>query len=149
MTLFSTSPNGYLLWLRALLVGTETERRSFDVEWIESLAFEEGDRVNGVYVVRRRGQGSVCFEMGVGEVEGRLVVGVVNAERGGDGQKEEVVEGEETGGEKVFVTETWMWVPREADVVMPMERAVPRFMHSVMSWRLLVQGTEWVQSLAS
>jgi hypothetical protein len=155
MTLFSTSLNGHLLWLRALLAGPENERRSFDAEWIESLAFEQGDRVCGVYVVLERRVeeeegASVCFEMAVGEVRGRLVVGVVEL-GGDDGEKPEGREDDERrrrNGEKVFVTETWMWVPREAGVVMPTERTVPRFLHSVVSWRLLVLGTEWVQSLA-
>lgn len=147
MTLFSRTPQAYALW--AMCGRDEARRRSFDREWIESLAFEEGGLVCGMYRVLGRGvdgdsgdkgseggegkSGWVCFGMAMNGVEGRLVVAV--SARG-------------SGGERVFSTETWMWVPKQAGVVMPMERTLPRFMHRLGSQWLLVKGTEWLQGLA-
>ena len=139
MTRFARTPQAYALWL---MCRDAAARRSFDREWIESLPFEEGGLVCGMYRVLGRGEkgegeegssGWVCFGMAMNGVEGRLVVAV--AETDGEGQR-------------AFSTETWMWVPREAGVVMPMERTVPRFMHRLGSQWLLVKGTEWLQGLA-
>ncbi|ETN41868.1 uncharacterized protein HMPREF1541_03807 [Cyphellophora europaea CBS 101466] len=151
LTLFSRTPQAYVLWAMS---GRE-QRRSFERDWIESLPFEEGGVVCGLYRVLERGvedegkKGWVCFEMGMGKVEGRLVIGVGAQE--GEGEGEEGGNGKKEGGVErermVFSTETWMWVRREEGVVMPMERAVPRFMHRVGSWSLLVRGTEWLQGL--
>lgn len=146
MTLFARTPQAWALW--AMSGRDEARRRSFDREWIESLPFEEGGLVCGVYRVLGRGVGGggegrgggkgdesgwVCFGMAMNGVEGRLVV---------------AVRGTGKDGERVFRTETWMWVPRKAGVVMPMERKLPRLMHRLGSQWLLVKGTEWLQGLA-
>ncbi|KPI39195.1 uncharacterized protein AB675_4594 [Cyphellophora attinorum] len=163
MQLFSRSPQGWILW------ATQRDgkaRRSFEREWIESLGFEVGELVNGLYTVVERGTlvggegeegeggAKVVFGMSRGKVEGRLVISIRIADgemvealiKAGDGRH-----GRESTQEKgvmVFCTETWMWVRKDARETMPMEMAVPRFMHRVLSWRLLVSGTEHLQGLA-
>jgi hypothetical protein len=162
MQLFASSPQGWVLW--ATQRGRQG-RRSFEREWIESLGFEKGELVCGVYsVVERGGVGEggakVVFEMSRGKVEGRLVIGVrkadgemletlVKARDGGHGSEsiQETVQ-EQEKDVMVFGTETWMWVRKDTLETMPMQMAVPRFMHRLLSWRLLVSGTEHLQRLA-
>jgi hypothetical protein len=145
MTLFSTTPQAYAMWA----LSPKEARRSFDREWIESLPFEEGGLVNGMYRVLGRSEdkegsrGWVCFGMAMNGVEGRLVIGLCRETPASS--KQDLA----TEDISVFSTETWMWVEKDKHIVMPMERRLPRLMHRIGSWWLLVEGTEWLQALAA
>ena len=100
-------------------------------------------RVLGRGEIEDGSKGWVCFGMAMNGIEGRLVIGLWrDVSRTSSKDLDEI-------DTSVFSTETWMWVEKEKRIVMPMERKIPRLMHRIGSWWLLVRGTEWLQSLAA
>jgi hypothetical protein len=65
-----------------------------------------------------------------GGIEGRLVVGI-----------------EPKGEDMIFYSETVMWKGKDDKTVMPLERAVPKWLHELASWWLLDLGTNYLVGL--
>ena len=128
MALFSTTPQAYILWM----VTPTEDRYSFGRTYLENLPFQIGNLVNGSYQVISRDDSVCAMAMKAGEMQGRLICSIV------DGDK---------GTEKMFRTETYMWVKKESKAVLPLERAIATYAHEVTSWWLLVKGTEMLQRL--
>jgi len=133
MNLFSARlPQSYLL---RLIAKDEQQKASFQADVIDSLEFEEGDLVCGVYRVMSS-RATKC-EFGLHDPNGkfpasfggRLVTSVVPALDG---------EGE------IMRTETLQWVGRDEGMTLPLERGSMRWMHEIASWWLLVSGAQWL-----
>ncbi|KAN0111108.1 hypothetical protein V8E51_007495 [Hyaloscypha variabilis] len=123
MTRFSSFPQAWLLRLIS-------DHTTFKKTYIEKLEFKDGDVVCGVYRVVLRTEEKVELLMKQGSVEGRLVVGI-----------------EPKGEDMVFYSETVMWKGKDDKTVMPLERAVPKWLHELASWRLLDLGTNYLVDL--
>ena len=133
MNLFSARlPQSYLL---RLIAKDEQQKASFQADVIDSLEFEEGDLVCGVYRVMHR-RATKC-EFGLHDPDekfpasfgGRLVTSVVP--------------GPEGKGE-ILRTEALQWVGKDEGMVLPLERGSMRWMHEFASWWLLASGAEWL-----
>ncbi|CRG84588.1 hypothetical protein PISL3812_01852 [Talaromyces islandicus] len=125
-------PQSYLIWLMI----TPNKRSTFGAAHIQNLRFCEGDVVCGMYKVLLRRAGKVEFGIDVPDtnIEGRLVVGICRTE-------------EEKEGVQVY-SETVMWRPVDRPgLVMPLERALPRFMHELAAWWLLDSGVKYLVGL--
>jgi hypothetical protein len=123
MTRFSSFPQAWVLRLIS-------DRATFKKTYIEKLEFKDGDVVCGVYRVVLRTEEKVELLMKQGSVEGRLVVGI-----------------EPEGEDLVFYSETVMWKGKGDKTVMPLERAVPKWLHELASWWLLDLGTNYLIGL--
>lgn len=129
MSLFSRRfPQAYLL----RLISTQENRRTFNLTYISTLDFKEGDIVNSLYRVVARNGGKVEFELApMGIVKGgRMVIGV-----------------ERRGEELICSGRTVMWKEAEEKGSMPLERAGPRWLHEVASWWLLDSGTRFLMGM--
>lgn len=130
MTAFSRYlPQSYLLRL------ISPQKSTFGAAHIQNLRFCEGDVVCGFYRVLLRRPGKVEFGIQIpdGKFEGRLVIGICEAEN-----QEEL---------EVY-SETVMW--RAVDkpgAVMPLERGMARFMHELAAWWLLDSGVRYLVKL--
>jgi hypothetical protein len=123
MVRFSSLPQAYVLRLIS-------DRATFKKTYIENLEFKDGDVVCGLYRVVLRTEEKVELLMKQGDVEGRLVVGI-----------------EPKGEDMVFYSETVMWKGKDDKTIMPLERAVPKWLHELASWWLLDLGTEYMVGL--
>ena len=129
---------------------------------IESLEFEDGEVVNGLYRVLSNealdgrtaehstdgdtgpgidsdaGSGwRIVMSMKQGVAEGRMVFAVVRKRDGGRGSQPVIS----------FSTDTYMWLPHNSRAVMPLERRLPRWGHELTSWWLLEKGTAHLRQL--
>ncbi|KAJ5558228.1 hypothetical protein N7535_008443 [Penicillium sp. DV-2018c] len=130
MTAFSRFPQALLL---AMASKTPEQKRSFKKEHLDTLDFEVGDLVCGVYRVVTRSKDRVEFEMGLEKMEfaqGRLGISF-----------------REEGGNAVFCSETVMWKRAEEGRKMPLERGVVRWLHEIASWWLIDSGVRYVVDL--
>ncbi|KAL9941492.1 hypothetical protein D7B24_004243 [Verticillium nonalfalfae] len=118
-------------------------RRSFDAAWIQNLAFDEDDLVNGVYKVTYRGPGHVPGSARIELVieappswTGPEVRGIIVAEvRGGAETEAEA----EAARQVVFVNETWLW-RREGEKATMLETAVGKWFHGLLAGWLVMRG---------
>ncbi|KAK4118766.1 hypothetical protein N657DRAFT_650960 [Parathielavia appendiculata] len=135
MTAFSWTPQAFLLRASA---GDSAVKKTFDTDFIQNLAFCEGDRVNGFWRVVYREDSGLS---GGGRLEmamdppptyrGPVVRGVVVA--GIELQDD---------GDLVFVNETWMW-RREEAAPMLLESRLGR-LHATLSGWLMMKGVRAV-----
>jgi len=123
MARFSSFPQAWVLRLTS-------DRETFKKTYIEKLEFKEGDVVCGLYRVVLRTEEKVELLMKQGNLEGRLVVGI-----------------KPKGEDMVFYSETLMWKGKDDKTVMPLERAVPKWLHELASWWLLDLGTNYLIGL--
>ncbi|KAK1759035.1 hypothetical protein QBC47DRAFT_370960 [Echria macrotheca] len=135
MTAFSGTPQVFLL-KRMLPRDDGDTRRTFQREWIQTLDFNEGDRVNGFWRVAHRGR---C-----GGEEERVEL-VMDAPAGYQGPVVQgvVVVGMETAGRDgvVFVNETWMWREKDERKVL-LESAAGKWLHGLLSSWLVTRGLD-------
>ena len=125
MTCFSYLPQAWILRL-------VSDRATFNKFYIQNLDFEDGNVVCGLYRVVLRTDKKVELLMQQGTVQGRLVIGI-----------------EDEGNEMKFYSETLMWKGKDDKTVMPLERAVPKWLHELASWWLLDSGTAYLVALKS
>jgi hypothetical protein len=123
MIRFSSLPQAWALRLIS-------DRATFKKDYIEKLEFKDGDVVCGLYQVVLRTEEKVELFMKEGNVEGRLVVGI-----------------KPKGEDMVFYSETVMWKGKDDKTVMPLERAVAKWLHELASWWLLDLGTNYLVGL--
>ena len=123
MVRFSSFPQAWVLRLIS-------DRTTFRKAYIQNLEFEDGDVVCGLYRVVLRTEEKVEFLLKQGSVEGRLVVGV-----------------KPRGADMEFYSETVMWKGKDDKAAMPLERAVPKWLHELASWSLLESGTNHLVGL--
>lgn len=129
MSLFSRRfPQAYIL----RLISTQENRKTFNPIYISTLDFKEGDVVNGLYRVAARNGGKVEFDMApIGILKGgRMVIGV-----------------ERRGEELICSSRVVMWKEAGEKGSMPLERAVPMWLHEIVSWWLLDSGTRYLTEL--
>ncbi|KAK0639656.1 hypothetical protein B0T16DRAFT_246927 [Cercophora newfieldiana] len=141
MTAFGNTPQVFLLkrmMPKKDLVTAET----FSRERIQSLDFEVGDRVHGVWRVAYRGSGNREDE----NAEERQRVELLMEAPGG--YRGPVVEGVVVVGVErmdesriVFVNETWMWRRPEGKSLM-LESAAGRWLHTLLSSWLVKRGVD-------
>ena len=129
MGCFTQMPQSWMMWL---ILRKGKLGRTFSPTHIKTLDFQEGDVFCGVYRVSKRRAMKVEIEMvspeGFPPLHGMLVIAVDRGARGG----------------VVFRTETLQWTDVDSGVVLPLERAVLRFMHEMASWWLLLSGVEYL-----
>jgi hypothetical protein len=123
MVRFSSFPQAWVLRLIS-------DRRTFQKAYIQKLEFEDGDVVCGLYRVVLRTEEKVELFMRQGTVEGRLIIGI-----------------KPKGEDMVFYSETVMWKGKDDKTVMPLERAIPKWLHELASWWLLDSGTNYLVGL--
>jgi len=128
MSKFSRLPQAYLL----KTIADPEERKTFEVDYITTLEFKEGDLVHGFYRVIARSEGKVEFALKpLGVVKGsRLVIAI-----------------ERRADEFVCSSETVMWKDAGEKGLMPLERRLAKWMHEIASWGLLRSGTKYLMSL--
>lgn len=123
MVRFSSFPQA---WVMRLI----SDRATFGKTYIENLEFKDGDVVCGLYRVVLKTEEKVEFLLKQGTVEGRLAIGI------------------KPGGEEmVFYSETVMWKGKNDKTVMPLERAVAKWLHELAAWWLLDLGTKYLVGL--
>ncbi|KAL2162965.1 hypothetical protein VTH06DRAFT_6801 [Thermothelomyces fergusii] len=143
MAAFSGTPQAWLLW--ASVDGRA--RRTFAGRFIGALAFRPGDRANGFWVVRHRGEHRARDRSSQDErVE--MALDPPPGHRGGPAAvRGLVVAGLETRGEDgmvVFVNETWMWRLQGEEAPVLLERPLGRWLHAVLARWLVMKGLEAV-----
>ncbi|KAL4894716.1 hypothetical protein BDV59DRAFT_200528 [Aspergillus ambiguus] len=128
MTAFARFPQAWIL----RLVVPPVERKTFSASHLQSLNFDKGDLVCGVYRVEERTPDKVVFKLLFkGPVSGRLVIRYT-----------------EEGDEVVYHSETAMWTRFEKEdktsrrASMPLEKPLLRFLHEMAAWWLLESGCE-------
>ncbi|KAI1138171.1 hypothetical protein F5Y05DRAFT_52834 [Hypoxylon sp. FL0543] len=133
MRAFSWTPQALLMArMGGSLADPEGYRRTFDSAYLGSCAFEVGDRVCGVYVVRARDGGRVVLDLSPpAGWKGPVVTGALDV-------------GFDLDGDEVrFVNETVMWRKKEAKPTL-LEGKVGRWLHTLMASWLVVKGIEVV-----
>ncbi|KAG7124955.1 hypothetical protein HYQ45_013505 [Verticillium longisporum] len=127
-------------------------RRSFDAAWIQNLAFDEGDLVNGVYKVKYRGPGHAPGSERVELVieappswTGPEVRGIIVAEVRGGAETEAEAEAK-AARQVVFVNETWLW-RREGEKATMLETAVGKWFHGLLAGWLVMRGIAGVTTV--
>lgn len=130
MLQFSGSPQALLMWLAAGPV----QRKTFTKDYINSLPFQEGDVVCGVFQVVKRTP--LRIEMALNLPKGSQPLSgltVISIRPRGEGS--------------VLVSETVQWVESDTGVVLPLERWIPRFLHSIVSRYLVLSGATHLQEI--
>lgn len=131
MQAFSYLPQGWLLWL---VMTSPEQRRSFTREHIHSLDFKEGDVVCGAYHVVKRTGLRVEIELqapkALGPVYGLVIVSIRPRNEGA-----------------VLVTETIQWTKKDSGAILPLERWIGGFLHSLASRWLVITGAVYLRSL--
>lgn len=112
------------------------ERRStFSADYIRELEFREGDMVCGGYTVVRRTplrcELAISLPQQISPVEGILAIRVTPLSNGA-----------------LFTSETIQWVDKSSGVVLPLERWLLRFMHSLVSRRLVIAAAATLERSA-
>ncbi|KAE8377984.1 hypothetical protein BDV26DRAFT_262497 [Aspergillus bertholletiae] len=132
MTAFSRFPQAWMLRLTVAPVA----RRTFHASHIQSIQFQDGEIVCGVYRVQERTHNKAVLELLFeGEVSGRLIIRCW-----------------EDGEEVVFCTETIMWTRKilsgqRKRVIVPLENPVLRFLHEMAAWWLIDSGVTYLLDL--
>lgn len=134
MTSFSYMPQGWLLlWLAS---SAPDQRRTFSREYIHNLDFKEGDVVCGVYRVVKRTGLHVEIELqapkALGPVSGLMIISIRPRNEGA-----------------ALVTETIQWTKKDSGAILPLERWIGGFLHSLASRWLAVTGGTYLQSLSA
>lgn len=131
MTCFSRMPQGWFLWLA---FSSPDQRRTFTRDHIQSLDFKEGDVVCGAYRVVKRTPLRVEIELqaqkSLGPVYGLMVVSIRPRNEGA-----------------ALVTETIQWTEKDSGAILPLERWIAGFLHSLASRWLVVTGGNYLESL--
>ncbi|GKZ52770.1 hypothetical protein AnigIFM49718_003422 [Aspergillus niger] len=109
-----------------------SKRPTFHTSYIDSLDFNKGDVVCGVYRVLDRTANKVEFGMTYKGVDGRLVIRFWDEDK-----------------DVVFASETAMWtkVDETERATMPLENPVLRFFHELAAWWLLDSGVKYLTDL--
>jgi len=130
---FSSTPQAYLM---RNAIGEPRLRRTFDKNWIRTLAFQTGDIVNGVYRVAYHGKGSPPRSERVELViepplsfKGPVPHGVIVAE----------VQCDEKSDHVLFVNETWMWRRHDEKPTL-IESSLGGWFHSLLAGWLVMKG---------
>lgn len=126
LTVFSHFPKA---WKQRSTCSWEL-RRTFRSAYIQSLDFNEGDVVCGVYRVLVRKPDRVEFQVDMNECDARWVLRYW-----------------EDGEEVVFCSETVSWRLAETETPMPGENRMLRFLHETMAWWLLDSGVRYLMDL--
>lgn len=133
MTSFSRMPQGWLLWIA---LKTPDQRRTFTLDHIQSLDFKEGDVVCGNYHVVKRTPLRVEIELqppkALGPVSGLMIISVRPRNDGA-----------------ALVTETIQWTKKDSGAILPLERWIGGFLHSVASRWLVITGAAYLRSLGA
>ena len=122
-------------YLLRLIAKDAEQKASFQIKVIDSLEFEEGDLVCGVYRVTHR-RAKKC-EFGMHDPNGRFPASF------GGRLVTSVVLGPDGEGE-ILRAETLQWVGKDEGMTLPLERESMRWMHEIASWWLLVSGAQWL-----
>ncbi|KAK0382847.1 hypothetical protein NLU13_9942 [Sarocladium strictum] len=143
---FSRTPQAFVL---GLVIKDVDARRTFSPQYIRTLEFHPGQRVNGAYTVVYVGEGHV---QGSGRVElaldppkgyhgpapqGRIISEVLPAR---------AVEGSASEDAVVFVNETWMWRKQHQPKTL-LEGGLGAWLHALTSGWLILQGLRAVHKL--
>jgi hypothetical protein len=142
MTAFSWTPQAFLL--RASLPrDAKSVRQTFNTDYIQSLDFLPGDRVNGFWKV----MSIVPALLAPGLKQHRAEM-ALDAPPGYTGPVVEgvIVAGMETVGDGgvLFFNETWMW-RKQGERPVLLERHVGRWLHEVLAGWLVMNGVEEVR----
>jgi len=133
MTSFSRMPQGWLLWFA---LNTPEQRQTFTTEYIENLAFKEGDVVNGIYHVVKRTPLHIEMELqppkALGPVSGLMIISIRPRNEGA-----------------ALVTETIQWTEKNSGAILPLERWIGGFLHSLASRWLVITGAAYMKSLSA
>ena len=125
MSSFSRYPPAYILYY---LTKSPSDRQTFNAKYLQSLDFQPGDRVCGVYVVSSRSNNRVTLLLDAPKsYKGPRMEGMI------------VVEVEYEGDEVEFRNHTIMWRKKGEGEKGPLESAVGRWVHALMV-RALVEG---------
>lgn len=124
---FSYLPQAWILYL----MSRKEERRTFQAGHIQQLSFNEGDIICGMFKVVLRTENKAELELKpLGSMNGRLVISI-----------------EKEGEETIFGSDTIMWKPQNDKTIMPLERALPKFMHEFAAWGSIDSGIKYLSSL--
>ncbi|CAK4034438.1 uncharacterized protein RCC_00054 [Lecanosticta acicola] len=130
MVNFSTTLQGYLLWFAA-----KDERRTFTKQYIESLDFRDGDLVCGVYRVVKRTplKAELAIEptKDLAHVSGLIVITVRPRNEGA-----------------ILTSETIQWIKKDNGLVLPLERWLYSFMHSITSRSLILKAARYLDEIS-
>lgn len=131
MTAFGRFPQAYILHL----IATPERKHTFCASHIQSLDYQPGDVVNGLYRVCERAESKAVYAIEAdGPIDGRLALRYW-----------------EEGDDVVYCTETIMWTQKakgsEKQVKMPLERPAVRFLHELAAWWLLESGIRYLTKL--
>lgn len=132
---FSWTPQAFVI--RAMIKENQF-RRTFSRGWIQSLVFNDGDVVNGVYKVVYHGKGirraSQRVELALeappsykGPPVNGLIITEVQMSDGGQGD------------EVVFVNETWMWRRNDEKLTL-LETPAGSWLHTLTAGWLVLKG---------
>ncbi|EME42199.1 hypothetical protein DOTSEDRAFT_73126 [Dothistroma septosporum NZE10] len=130
MLKFSGTPQGLFLWFAAGPV----QRKTFTEDYINSLGFQEGDVVCGVYQVVKRTPLRIELALNTPK-ESQPLSGLT------------VISIRPRGEGSVLVSETVQWVKKDTGTVLPLQRWLPRFLHSIVSRYLILSGAAHLQEV--
>ena len=127
MSTFVLFPQAWAIWATTPFA----QRHTFKASYIDSLDFQEGDIVCGLYRVIVRTSNTVELEfMEPAPVQGRLVINF-----------------QEIDATLAFSTGMAMWENRNDKTIMPLERPVARPLHQMTAWWLLDSGVRYLMDL--
>ena len=134
---FASTPQAFLI--RSLL--EPDRKRTFDAAWIQGLAFEHGDIVNGVYKVSYRGQDQARNTERV-----ELIIEAPPSYPGHVPNGLILAEVERVGnGNLVFTNETWMWRRRTEKPTL-LETGLGGWTHTLLAGWLIMKGIQAVKA---
>ncbi|ORY17404.1 hypothetical protein BCR34DRAFT_555363 [Clohesyomyces aquaticus] len=126
MSTFSSYLPAWAIWY---CLSDLEDRQTFNRAYINSLPFEPGDRVCGVYVVESRDQRRVTLALNApASYTGPIAHGVL------------VVEAKEEGSEMVFANHTVMWREKGKGSPGVLESRLGRWMHGLQVRGLVESG---------
>ncbi|SMQ51411.1 unnamed protein product [Zymoseptoria tritici ST99CH_3D7] len=124
MASLSRMPQGWMLWL---VLSLPEQRRTFSREYIESLDFEEGDVVCGIYRVAVRTAVHVELELQAPTSDWPISgLTIISLRPRNDGAS--------------LISETIQWTKKDSGAILPLERWVGGFLHSFAARWLVVTG---------
>lgn len=131
MSLLSKTPQSWIGWFA---LKDQQQKETFTTEHIESLQFEEGDLVNGLYEVVKRTPLRVEFAVrpppGYPGLYGLLVIQLRPRNQGA-----------------VLQTETIQWAKRDAGISLPLESWLIRFLHDWTTRWTATKAAKYLQSI--